>query len=238
MALHLRSAISDGIKRALTRTGGILLVVLLAIQLLVQSSINTAVVEFMPAGPAEELDAMVGLTLPVSGSVAGLLVVAALILSSVYFVVLARALTRPRAALSTLPSTLYTRRMGRATLSIIVGGFVISVSVVLGFILFILPGLFLSICFLFFIFGVSVEDRGVLSSLKRSWALSRGNRLKLAVLVLLAGVIGLLVGIVGSLFDLANSPVVAELSSNILSSALFIFLYGMIASAYVQIREE
>lgn len=238
MVLQLGRMFSDGITRVLTRTGGLLLVALIAIQLLIQSSINTAVVSLFPAEPAGELEAMLGLTLPVSGTVASILFVGALILSAVYFVVVSRALTRPIAELSTFPSELYTRRVGRATLSMLVGGIIVGFSVVIGMVLFILPGIFLSICYLFFIFAVGVEDRGVLSALKRSWALSRGNRLKLALLVVLAGVIGVVIGTVGTLFDLANSPVVGELISNTLSSVLFVFLYGLMASAYLQIRED
>jgi hypothetical protein len=222
----------------LTRTGGFLLIALIAIQLLIQSSINTAVISLFPDGPAGELEAMLGMTLPVSGTVAGLLSVGALVLSSVYFVVLSRALTRPVTELSTFPSELYTRRMGRATLSMLVGGIVVGFSIVVGMFLFVLPGIFLSICFLFFIFAVGVEDRGILSSLKRSWGLSRGDRLKLGVLVVLAGVIGGTVGVVGSIFDLASSPIVGELITNTLSSVLFVFLYGLMASAYLQIRED
>lgn len=238
MALQLGRTFSDGISRVLTRTGGILLVTLIAIQLLIQSSINTAVVRLFPEGPAGELEAMLGLTLPVSGTGASILFVGTLVLSSSYFVVVSRALTRSVAELSTFPSELYTRRMGPATLSMLVGGIVVGLTIVSGMFLFILPGIFLSICFLFFIFAVGVEDRGVLSGLKRSWALSRGNRLKLALLVVLAGVIGVVIGTVSTLFDLANSPVVGELISNTLSSVLFVFLYGLMASAYLQVRDD
>jgi hypothetical protein len=211
---------------------------LIAIQLLIQSSINTAVISLFPEGPAGELEAMLGLTLPVSGTVAGILSVGAFVLSSVYFVVVSRALTRPVTELSTFPPELYTRRLERATLSMLVGGIIIGFSIVVGMFLLVLPGIFLSICFLFFIFAVGVEDRGILGALKRSWTLSRGNRLKLAVLVVLAGVIGGIVGTVGSIFDLTSAPVVGELITNTLSSVLFVFLYGLMASAYLQIRDD
>jgi hypothetical protein len=238
MALQLGRAVSGGIKRVLTRTGGLLLVALVAIQLLIQSSINTAVVAVFPPGPAGELEAMLGLTLPVSSTVAGGLVAVGIVLSSVYFVVLSRALARPAEALSTFPSSLYARRLGRATLSMLVGGLVVGVSITLGLFMLVVPGIFLSICFLFFIFAVGVEDRGVIGALKRSWALSRGNRLKLAVFVILAGVIGALVGTVGTLVDLASSPIAAELATNTLTSVLFVFFYGIVASAYLQVRDD
>jgi hypothetical protein len=238
MTLQLGRAIGDGIKRVLTPTGGILLVVFLALQLLTQASINTAVISFFPEGPAGEIEAALGLTLPVSGTVASGLFVGAVIVSSVYFVVLSRALTRPTVELSSFPSDLYTRRMGRATLSMFIGGFVVGLAIMIGFVFLFLPGIFLAISFLFFTFAVGVEDRGIISALKRSWGLSRGNRLKLAVLVILGGVIGFMSGIVGTLFDIANSAIVGELIVNTLNSILFVLLYGMIAAAYLQMQGD
>jgi len=238
MTLQLGRAISDGIRRILTPTGGILLVVFLALQLLTQASINTAVTSVFSDGPAGEIEAALGVTLPVSGTVAGGLFVGAVVLSSAYFVVLSRALTRPTVELSSFPSDLYTRRMGRATLSMFVGGLVVGLAIMVGFVFLFVPGIFLAVCFLFFTFAVGVEDRGIIGALKRSWALSRGNRLKLAVLVILAGVIGFISGIVGTLFDIAGSAIVGELIVNTINSILFILLYGMIAAAYLQLQGD
>ncbi|AUV82547.1 hypothetical protein C2R22_13620 [Salinigranum rubrum] len=238
MALQLGRMFSDGIRRVLTRTGGILFAGLLVIQLLVQVSINTAVVGFVPPEAAGELGETIGLTLPVSGTVATALFLATLVLSSVYFVGLSRALARPLPELSTFPADLFTRRLGRATLSMLVGGAIVTVSVTVGLMLFFLPGIFLAVCFLFFIFAVSVEDRGFVDALKRSWGLSRGNRLKLTVVVILSGVIGAVTGAVGSVLDLAGSPVVGDLVTNTISSVLFVLLYGIMAAAYLQLRDD
>jgi hypothetical protein len=237
MSLSLGRTVSDGIRRVLTRTGAVLLAVMVVLQLLVQSAINTAVVDVFPAGPAGELEALLGLTLPVPGAVAVALLVVGLVLNGAYFVVLARALTRPRRELSTLPRSLVTRRLGRATLTALVGGVLVSLAVTVGLFLLVLPGIFLSICFLFFVFVVAVEDLGLVDALKRSWTLSRGHRLPLALLVILAAVVGALVGTVGSVLDLAGSPVVAELVSNALSSVLFVVFYGLVASAYLQVSD-
>ncbi|MEF8842151.1 MAG: hypothetical protein V5A62_11080 [Haloarculaceae archaeon] len=238
MTLQLGRMFGDGIGRVFTRTGGLLFVGLLAIQFLVQSSINTAVLGLFPPEATGELEGMLGLTLPVSGTVAGVLLAAAFLLSSAYFVVLSRALTRPRDELSTFPSSLYTRRIGRATLSNLGGGVLVGFSVSIGLALLVLPGLFLAVCFLFFVFAVGVEDRRAIGALRRSWALSRGNRLKLAVVVIAAGVIGAVVGAVGAVFELAGTPLVAELLSNTIGSALFVLLYGVMAAAYLGVRDE
>jgi hypothetical protein len=236
MALQFVRMFTDGIRRVFTRTGGILFVGLLAIQLLVQVSINTAVVGLVPPAARGELGDALGLTLPVSGTVGAALLAVGVVLGSVYFVVLSRALARPIAELSTFPAALYTRRMGRATLSMLVGGAVVGICVTIGLAFFILPGVFLAACFLLFVFAVGVEGRGVVDALKRSWGLSRGNRLELAAVVILSGVVGTVTGVVGTVLDLAGSPVVADLLSNTISTALFVVLYGIMASAYLQVR--
>jgi hypothetical protein len=56
-------------------------------------------------------------------------------------------------------------------------------AIMVGFALLFLPGLFLSACLLFVAFAVGAEDRGVIGALKRSWQLSKGNRLRLGVIV-------------------------------------------------------
>ena len=120
MALQLIDAITDGTRRVLTRTGGVLLVLLLAQQLLLVTSINTLLAAEAPPTAAD----MVGLTIPVSGTVAGAILLGTFFFSGVYFVVLSRAFARPLPQLSSFPTELYTRRVGRATLSTLVGGIV------------------------------------------------------------------------------------------------------------------
>jgi len=238
MALQLGRTVSDGIRRVFSRTGGLLLVGLLGIQLLVQASVNTAVVGLFPAEMSDGLAETVGLTLPVPGTVGAGLVVIALVLNAAYFVVLSRAFTRPAADLGTFPSRLYTRRMGRATLSTTVGGVLVGVAVMVGLLLLVLPGLFLAVSFLFFLFAVGVEDRGVVGGLRRSWALSVGNRLKLGLIVVLGGAIGGVGGVVGSVLQLAGTPAVAELVTIATNSVLFLVLYGIMAAAYLQVRDD
>lgn len=102
---------------------------------------------------------------------------------------------------------------------------------------FVIPGILLAICFLFSIFTIGVGDRGVIGGLKRSWALSRGNRLKLAIIVIIAGVIGANVGTIGAMVELAGSPVAADILSNTIGSVLFTFLYELMAAAFAQIAD-
>jgi hypothetical protein len=234
MALQLIDAITDGTRRVLTRTGGLLLVLLLTQQLLLVTSLNTLLAAELPPEAAD----VIGLTVPISGTAAGAILLGAFLFTAVYFVVLARAFARPLSQLSSFPTELYTRRIGRATLTMLVGGIVVFLTIMIGFVLFFLPGLFLAVCFLFFIFVVSVEDRGVVGALKRSWGLSKGNRLRLSVIVVISGISGSLIGAVPALFQLAGASAVGDLVSVLLNSILFTFIYGITASAYLQLTED
>lgn len=231
MALQLTSVITDGVRRALTRTGGILFVCLLATQLLLVTSLNSLLAATAPP----EVTDQIGLTLPVSQTVAGGLLLGTYGVTVVYFVVAARALARPLADLSTFPSTLYTRRMGRATLSMFIGSVFIAVAVLVGFAFLIVPGLVLAACFLCYIFTVGVEDCGTIAGLTRSWALSRGNRLRLVAFVVLVGITGGLVGVIPTLFDAAGARLVADLLTILTNSLVFVPVYGMMAAVYLQL---
>lgn len=232
MALQLTSAITDGVRRVSTRTGGILFLILLVYELVFLSSINTLVASFAPPEAANEI----GLMLPVSETAAIALVIGAYIFTALYFVIIARALTRPIAQLSSFPTELYTHRIGRATLAILIGGIIVFFAVLIGLMFLILPGLFLAACFLFFIFAVGVEDRGMIGGLKRSWRLSKGNRIKLVVLVILIGLGGAVIGIVPAVFQAANEPLLSDIATIITNSIMFISIYGILAAAYLQVH--
>ena len=234
MALQLTKALTDGLRRVVTPTGGVLFALLLAQQALLITSVNTLIEAQAPS----EAATAVGLTLPVSSAVAGALLIGAILFSAVYFVVLSRAFARPIPQLSSFPAALYTRRIGRASLTMFVVGIVVSILVTIGFTLLFFPGLFLAACFLFVIFVVGVEDRGSIGALTRSWDLSRGNRLRLGVIVLVTGVGGTLVGIVPVVFQLAGAVVLGDLVTVVANSILFVFVYGIIAAAYRQLTAD
>ena len=233
MALQLIDAITDGTRRVLTRTGGLLLVLFVAQQLLFVTALNTLLAAELPPEAAD----VIGLTVPISGTVAGAVLLGTFVFSGLYFVVLSRAFARPLPQLSSFPRELYTRRVGRATLSMLVGSIVVFVAVMTGFVFLFLPGLFLAACFLFFIFTVGVEDRGVFGALKRSWSLSKGNRLRLVVIVLVSGIVGAFLGTVPTLFQLAGASALGDVVSVLLNSLLFIVIYGITATAYLQLAD-
>ena len=233
MALQLIDAVTDGTRRTVTKPGGILFGLLLATQLLLLASVNTAVAAEFPPEAADAL----GLTLPVSGTVASGLLFGAFLFTAIYFVLVARAFTRPQSELSSFPESIYTHRLGRATLSMLVGGIVVFFAVMIGVVLFVLPGLFLAASFIFFIFAVGVEDRGVIGGLKRSWGLARGNRLRLGLFVVLIGILGGVLSVPSAIFQAAGVPAVGDFVTAFLNSLVFTVIYGMMAAMYLQLRD-
>ncbi|RAW44100.1 hypothetical protein DQW50_15995 [Halorubrum sp. 48-1-W] len=237
MALHLSHAVSDGIRRTLTRTGGILFAGLLLVQFATQAAVNTAVLGYLPADVSGQFSANVGITLPVTGPVALALFCVLLPLSAAFFAVVARALARPIEELSTLPADA-TRRLGRTTVRLFVGGIVVTFLIFLGTAFLVVPGLFFAVSFLFFVFAIAVEDRGLADGLGRSWALARGSRLKLFGIVVLAGVFGGGIGVIAPLFDLAGAPVAGDVVTIVVSVVFFTPYYAVVASAYLQLRDD
>lgn len=234
MALQLTDAVADGARRVFTLTGAVLFALFVAQQTLLVASLNTLVAAELPSAAAD----VVGLTLPVSTTAALAFATASALFGAVYLVVLSRAFARPRAELSSFPASLWTRRVGRASLTTLVSGVVVAVAVTLGLPFLLVPGLFLAACFAFVVFAVGVEDRGVVGALRRSWGLSRGNRLRLGAVVFAAGVGGLAVGVVSSVLQLAGAAALGDVTTALLNGVLFVFVYAVLAAAYRQLTDE
>jgi len=237
MALQLSHAVSDGIRRTVSRTGGILLLGFLALQFGVQISVNSAVAGLIPPEAAKQFSQAAGITFPIPGSVSAVLFVSLTILSGTYFVILSRTFTQPQSEVSQFPTTL-SQRLVRTTILSLVGGVFITVSIMVGTVLLIIPGLFFAVSFLFFIFAVAVGNRGIISSLKRSWGLARGSRIKLGILVIVSGLFGGILGTVTPLLTLAGLPIAADVVTVVLTTVFFVPYYAIIASAYLQLRDQ
>jgi hypothetical protein len=236
MALRLRHALGRGARRALSVSGIVALLLTVCYQVVFVGAFNTVVVHLLPPSVEAGDVGTIGFTLPLSTNAAGALGVLALLLGVAVFLVTARLLTRPLSALSSLPGEAFTRRMGPAWLSGLVVSAVLAVAIPVGFVLLFVPGLFLAVSLQFAMFAVAVEDARPVDALRRSWSLAGGNRWRLFALVVLFGVIGGLGGALGSLFAFV-SPAAGQLLSLTLNSVLVVLMYGILADAFVQLRD-
>lgn len=104
MVLQLSRAIGDGLRRTLSKTGGLLCIGFLIVQIGTQATINTAVSSYFPANVSTQTGVGAGLTLPVSRPVALVLFVVLVVSSAAFFVVIARAIIQPLDEISTMPA--------------------------------------------------------------------------------------------------------------------------------------
>jgi hypothetical protein len=212
MTLRLGRAIGGGVRRALTPAGVALMVLTAGYTTILVGAVNTIVLAALP--PAVRDRAEIGLVFPLSPAAAGVLVAASLVVGMVVVLAAARAFT---AGGGSRLAEYVTRRMGRALVSAIGANLVVSVAVMVGFVLLIVPGLFLAVSFTFIVFAIAVDDARAIPALRRSWALARGHRWRLLAIVLLIGVVTGLVGSVGSLVTLVD-PTAGEVVSLVVTA--------------------
>jgi hypothetical protein len=235
MSLQIGDALGNGIRRSLTYSGGVLMVLTLVYQLLFLGSVNAVFLEVLP--PEVQQSGQLGFALPVPATVAGIIAIAGLAFGIVLYIAATRALIREQSELNSLPGELFTRRMGRAFISAVGANLIVTIAVSIGFVLLLVPGIFLAISFIFVIFAIGVEDERALDALSRSWELASGDRWRLFALGLIVGVI---VAVGSSLGSVASfvSPVAGQLLSLALTSVFSIISYGILADAYLQVSGE
>ncbi|MFC7020845.1 MULTISPECIES: hypothetical protein [Haloarcula] len=235
MALQIGRAISNGVRRSLSPVGIALMALTAVYVLLFTSSVNTIVADQLPPGVQQQ--GQIGLTLPLPSAVAGALAFAAIVFGMVIYIAAARAFTREGPDSGTVTGSLFTRRIGRALLSAVGANIVISIATFIGFLLLVIPGIFLMVSFAFALFVIAVEDARLVASLRRSWGIARGNRWRLAALLLVVGVV---TGLISSLGSLASfvSPTLGQLVSLVVTTPLVIVSFAIIAEAYLQLRDE
>ena len=235
MSLRIGDAFGDGVRRAVTYSGGLLMALMFVYQLLFVGALNRIVTALL--SPEAQARSEFGLLLPVPVAVAAGLVVVGFLLGPVLYLWAARALTRSQSDLDSLPGELLTRRIGRATVSAVGANIVVSIAVLIGFLLLIVPGIFLAISFVFVMFAIGVEDERALDAIGRSWTLASGDRWPLLALGLLVFIVAAVGSSLGSILSFV-SPVAGQVGSLALRSVFIIVGYAILAEAYVQLADE
>lgn len=234
MALHIGTAISRGIGRTFNVVGVVLAILLFLDTFAIVGATNALVVAWLPLDVQSQ--AQLGLVFPVSPVAAGAIFALGILLGTVVLLAATRAFTRGPADRGRLRIDLFTHRIGRALLSALVANFIVSLLVTIGFILLLVPGVFLAVSYMFVIFAIGVEDAGPIEAMRRSWGLARGNRWRLfALLFIVAVAVGMLGGF-ASFLSILN-PTLGQLASLAVTSILSTLSYGVLADAFVQVRE-
>lgn len=235
MSLNIGRALQEGIARTVARNG-LLLAVLMAVSTALSLVAYRSAIESLVPDTAGQPVVVFGPALPLSPTVAG---AATLLLYLVSFVLVVAGLrTFVTDETRTIPGEHFTRRLVWALVNYVVGYVVFFLAIWIGFILLVVPGLFLLVSLFFWYVFVAVEDENFWRAFRSSWELTRGNRwslLGLGVIVMVAGSV-----LYGVLFfvALAASPWVSLVVYAVFGAVFAVFSIATTARAYVQLADD
>ncbi|MFB6203760.1 MAG: hypothetical protein ABEK01_04695 [Candidatus Nanohaloarchaea archaeon] len=140
----------------------------------------------------------------------------------------------------TIPTEYFTDNILFVLGNLIVGGIAFAVMVGFGFLLLVIPGLFLLVSLYFWNVIVIVERSNFIDAMQESWNMTSGNRLKLFLLgaVVLIGT-GIFTSILSMPINLVLGPSpVASILALIPGALTAVFSSATTASAYKQLKED
>lgn len=242
MSVDIGEAIQEGGNRTIARNGLYFVAIVWVLSVLNGFFTNTITRQMMQdfpgSGPggAPFGQPAVGPSLGISPGVAGLLSLVVGLVSLVVTAAAVRTFVTPET--ETIPGEHFTRNLLWMALNLIVGGIVFGIALFFGFLLLIVPGLFLLVSLYFWNVYVIVDDENFFEGFSNSWALTKGNRITLfflgVVVVIVAVVIGAVFGIVGAFL-----PGVVELAVAQIGSAFAgVFALATTARTFVQLRAD
>jgi hypothetical protein len=216
MSLSLRGVLGDGLDRLRSVNGTLFIGIIFLLTAATEAVLGGLRLRLTLPGPTEELLTVSPVSLSVSGPAwvlsVGLVLLFALTLAST--IVLVRLVLADE--MEAVPLTVYDALVP-AVARLAVAGLVVLVLTMIGSIFFLLPGLFILVSLLFYAVFIA-RGEGVLSSMRKSWGLARGSRLKLFALFLVlfvlnmgleavayvapSAMLGLLLGATGTVYAL------------------------------------
>ena len=263
MSLDIGRAFSEGISRTVAKNGIALVAVFAGIALLTTVLFQSLTVGLMDAfvnaisgATPEELglsqdeydmlleemevaaaDAreMMPVAQPLTAGIAaaGLLVVA--LLSEAASIVAVRLFATEETG--TIPQEILTRNILLATLNGFVGAIVVWGFIILGLVLFVVPGIFLAIAFYFVRQEIAIQDKNFVQAMADSWRLTKGYRIEVFALALVVFIVSQFELVTGFLEPIVG-PTAAVLLTAIASGVLGIFGAAVVTRAYVQLEDE
>jgi hypothetical protein len=260
MSLDIGEAFSEGVSRTFERNGLLLAVVFIGIGFLTLVLTHTLVLgiaegflEFVQSVSPADLDvtqaeydeirssaeqgvreardfAPFALGLPVSVAAGGLLATA--LLAEAVSIVAVRIFATD--GTDEVHRDDLTDNILRATLNGFIGGVVVWGLILVGLVLFVLPGLFFAVVFLFLRQEIALKNKNFVQAMADSWRLTRGNRLTVFALGLLVVLVSLLQPSTSGLVGFASSTD-SELLSVAVGGVLTAFGAAVITRGYVRL---
>lgn len=242
MSLDVGDALRDGANRTATVNGGLLMAafaVLGVLGLILGHSLQLELYEWAarqnPEAVSEVPTRPLAVSIPVPVLVVGLL--ANLLLGETTRIVAVRTMATDADGL--IPGRLVVRNLPLAVVNGVVASLVVGIVVAIGSIFFLLPGIFLALSFFFVRQEIALEDENFVEAMARSWDLSEGSRVDLAVLALVVFTVLIVVLVLSGVMAVAfsQSSVVPWIGRVLFQVPVTVFGVGAATQAYVQLKD-
>jgi len=142
-----------------------------------------------------------------------------------------------------LEKTMFTENIFLPALNFIAASLLFALSITVGLVLLVIPGLFLLVALYYYMFRVSLEDENFIQSLKSSYNLTKGDRLELfglgALVVIPSTIISvLLIPLVFlSMYGAFPIALISIVIYNIVTAFVSLAILSIASQAYLQLLE-
>lgn len=249
MSLNIGQALREGFSRTFQRNGLVLVAVFIGFGLLnavVGQSLSQSMIDMViemgefgaPGGPEDPFqqpgfEQSTPLAIPLSVPVAlGVTVLLGFVAEGMRIVsirVFASDVT------TTIPDGLIRRNLPLAVLNGVVGGILVTIAILIGLVLVLVPGVFLAISFFFLRQEIAIEDKNFIDALSGSWELTSGNRFELLGLMIIVFVVSLLASAPNVVLAFL-SPEASTFVGAIIGGFTTVFSIAVATRAYQQLR--
>jgi hypothetical protein len=234
MSVDIGALVGEGIDRTTDRNG--LLIAAIFYVLAVPSALISAGANRQAGmGPAQP-----GMgTAPDPGLGLGLIVVVGLVLTLASLVVTVGAIrTFVSEETETLDAGDFTDDLAVVVVNLVVGGLLFAIAVGIGFVLFVVPGLFLLTALFFWNYHVIVDGENFVEAFARSWELTSGHRLSLFGLGVVVVVINAAISYLFGLPNLVLPGVLGFLVSQVGSALGNVFVLATASRTFVALSGD
>lgn len=237
MSLDVGQTIEDGFRRTFSRNGLVLALVYTVFNTLNQVASQSLFKNILPGVVPNMADTTVyPLALETGTMTSGVLWFVTAIIGAILGLGTLRLLVNWRG--DSIPREYFIENLLTPAANIMIGGIIFAIIIMTGFMLLIIPGIFLLVSLLFWMIYVATENQNFIQAFKSSWGLAKGNRFKLFGIGVLLTAVNLLA------FHIVNIPAsfllgraISTLITQIPLSIMTIVNLAAIASAYNQLRE-
>ncbi|GGJ15297.1 hypothetical protein GCM10008995_26400 [Halobellus salinus] len=140
-----------------------------------------------------------------------------------------------------LPTEFLQRQIPWVIANLIVGGIVFTLLLFIGSLLFVIPGLVAYLSLLFMTFFIAVDDDNFISAMTSSWHLTRGNWIRLFILlaiIIVPTAVGSALVSTASVMAFGANSAASQIATGLISLPVSILILGVLAETFVQLQER